>query len=103
MTVATLPLVAAPAHAATTACPGVDGSVFGGYPLPSGSGEASGLVASSRYPGWGWMIRDSGHPPDLYAVRFPAALAPHLMRAIRVLGAANVDWEDIASRTASST
>jgi hypothetical protein len=98
MTLATCPLLATPAHADTTACPGAGAPVFGGYPLPPGSGEASGLVASSRYPGWGWMIRDSGHPPDLYAVHFPAALAPHLMRAIRVLGATNVDWEDIASQ-----
>jgi hypothetical protein len=95
---ASLPLVAAPALADTRACPGVGGSVVGGYPLPSGTGEASGLVASSRYPGWGWMIRDSGHPPTLYAVRFPGGAGPHAVRAIRVVGAVNVDWEDIAAQ-----
>ena len=44
------------------------------------------------------MIRDSGNPPDLYAVRFPGAVAPHGLRAIRVLGATNVDWEDISEQ-----
>ena len=96
---AALPAVAARAGADTpTPCPGAGGSVFGGFPLPPGTGEASGLVASTRHPGWGWMIRDSGNPPDLYAVRFPGAVAPHGLRAIRVLGATNVDWEDISEQ-----
>ena len=77
-------------------CPGAAARVVGGYPLPAGTGEVSGLVASTRYPGWGWMIRDTGHPPDIYAVHFPGANAPHEVRVIRVLGAAAVDWEDIA-------
>ncbi|HKN89351.1 MAG TPA: hypothetical protein VJ622_03645 [Acidimicrobiia bacterium] len=96
---AALPAVAAPAGADTpTLCPDAGGSVFGGFPLPPGTGEASGLVASTRHPGWGWVIRDSGNPPDLYAVRFPGAVAPHALRAIRVLGATNVDWEDISEQ-----
>lgn len=89
-------LPAGPAGADVPSCPGIGARVADGYPLPAGAGEASGLVASVRYPGWGWMIRDTGHPADLYAVHFPGANAPHEVRAIRVRGAANVDWEDIA-------
>lgn len=92
-----LPFPAGRAGADALSCPGIRAPAVGGYPLPPGTGEASGLVASSRYPGWGWMIRDSGHPPNLYAVRFPGRAGPHLVRTIRVLGAVNVDWEDIAS------
>lgn len=66
-----------------------------GYPLPSGTGEASGLAASSRFPGWGWMIRDSGHPPSLYVVRFRGRQG-HVIREVKVIGADNTDWEDIA-------
>jgi hypothetical protein len=66
------------------------------HALPSGTGEASGLVASTRYPGWGWMIRDSGHSASVYAIRFPGGDAPRQVRKIRVLGAKNIDWEDIA-------
>ena len=53
-------------------------------------------MASVRYPGWGWMIRDSGNPPAIYAVRFPGGAGPQQVRPIPVLGAVNVDWEDIA-------
>lgn len=80
----------------TLRCPLPGDAVLGGYALPAGTGEASGLVASARYPGWGWMIRDSGNPASIYAVRFPAAKARHEVREIRVRGAVNIDWEDIA-------
>jgi len=62
--------------------------------LPKESGEASGFAASVRYPGALWMIRDSGHPPELYALRFgPDGTATN--RVMTVAGAANRDWEDI--------
>jgi hypothetical protein len=62
--------------------------------LPKESGEASGFAASKRYPGALWMIRDSGHPPDLYALRFnPDGVATN--RVMPVAGAANKDWEDV--------
>src|SRR5882724_7604547 len=62
--------------------------------LPKESGEASGFAASQRYPGALWMIRDSGHPPDLYALRFnPDGVATN--RVMPVAGAANKDWEDL--------
>src|SRR5437660_187171 len=61
--------------------------------LPKESGEASGFAASQRYPGALWMIRDSGHPPDLYALRFdPDGVATN--RVMPVAGANNHDWED---------
>lgn len=79
-------------------CTATPSLVKAGYPLPSGTGETSGLAASARYPGWGWMIRDSGHPPSLYAVRFRGRWG-HAVREVRVLGADNTDWEDVAYAT----
>ena len=64
-------------------------------PLPPGTGEASGAVASQRYPGLGWFIRDSGNPASLYAFRFDADGSPRV-REVRVTGAVNHDWEDLA-------
>jgi hypothetical protein len=62
--------------------------------LPKDSGEASGFAASRQYPGVVWMIRDSGHPNDLYALRFnPDAAATS--RVMPVAGADNKDWEDV--------
>ena len=65
--------------------------------LPPGLGEVSGLVTSQQYPGWSWMIRDSGNPASLYALRFQDDGTP-LVREIRVAGATNVDWEDLVYR-----
>lgn len=58
-------------------------------------GEVSGLAASSRHPGLGWMIRDSGHPASLYALRL-GQRGRATQREVRVLGARNVDWEDVS-------
>lgn len=55
--------------------------------------EASGLAASKRYPGVGWVIRDSGHDASIYSFRM-AGNRP-VVREIKVLGADNRDWEDI--------
>ena len=55
----------------------------------------SGLAASHRYPGVGWMIRDSGNPPSLYTLRLAGGAQPRV-REIPVLGAENRDWEDLA-------
>ena len=62
--------------------------------LPRESGEASGFAASRRFPGALWMIRDSGHPPELYAMRFNAD-GTATNRLMPVAGAANRDWEDV--------
>lgn len=57
-------------------------------------GEVSGMAASWKYSGVGWMIRDSGHPASLYAVRM-GKNGKTTQREVRVLGARNVDWEDV--------
>jgi hypothetical protein len=62
--------------------------------LPRDSGEASGFAASRQYPGAVWMIRDSGHPNELYALRFNADGAA-TSRVLPVAGAENRDWEDV--------
>jgi len=62
--------------------------------LPKESGEASGFASSRQYLGALWMIRDSGHPADLYALRFnPDGVATS--RVMPVAGAENRDWEDV--------
>ena len=55
--------------------------------------EASGLAASKRYPGTGWVIRDSGHTASIYSFRMVGDRS--VVREIKVLGANNRDWEDI--------
>lgn len=62
--------------------------------LPPESGEASGFAASRQYPGAVWMIRDSGNPNDLYALRFNAD-GKATSRALPVAGAENRDWEEV--------
>ena len=85
----------APAAADSLRCPDVTRAPMrAGYPMPADDGDDSGLVASPRYPGWGWMVRQHDRPV-LYAVHFPGADAPHEVRPIRVLGATNIDWEDV--------
>ena len=56
--------------------------------------EASGLATSWLHPGVGWMIQDSGHPPNVYALRITNGRP--VVRAIKVPGAENTDWEDIS-------
>ncbi len=54
--------------------------------------ESSGLVKSRRFEGIFWTHNDSGHPPRLFAVD----RAGRRIGTVDLLGAANVDWEDIA-------
>jgi len=83
-----------PARAGTGCQVAPSGAVRTAEGLPKESGEASGFAASQRYPGALWMIRDSGHPPDLYALRFnPDGVATS--RVMPVAGAENRDWEDV--------
>lgn len=71
------------------------GGLRAGSDVPRpGTGGTAGLVASPRYPGWGWMVRQR-KPTYLYAVRFPGADPPHVVRAIRVLGVVKLDWGDL--------
>jgi len=66
-------------------------------PIPTGTfpdeiEEASGVVASRRYPGVLWIIEDSGHPNDLIAIDSTGAV----LGRVKVAGAQNIDWEDLA-------
>jgi hypothetical protein len=54
--------------------------------------EASGIVASRRYPGIFWVHNDSGNAPRLFAVRRDGTLVREF-----TVAAPNVDWEDIAT------
>ena len=58
-------------------------------------GELSGLVASKRHRGIAWMIRDSGAPASLYAIRLGGHGEPRV-HEVRIEGARNEDWEDIS-------
>lgn len=61
--------------------------------LPHGTGEVSGMASSVRRPGVAWMIRDSGNPASLYALRLRDGKP--WVREIKVKGARNKDWEDV--------
>jgi hypothetical protein len=80
---------------AGTGCQAAPGGVLRATEgMPKDSGESSGFAASRRYPGAVWMIRDSGHPADLYALRFNAdGVATN--RVLPVAGADNRDWEEV--------
>lgn len=60
--------------------------------LPTVLREASGVAVSRRHPGILWMHNDSGSKPYLFAVDSTG----HSHARIRVNGARNRDWEDIA-------
>lgn len=54
--------------------------------------EASGLAASRRNPGLYYIVNDSQGQPEVYLVD----RAGHVRLTIRLLGARNIDWEDLA-------
>jgi len=55
--------------------------------------EASGLAISQRTPELLWTHNDSGNEPVLYAI----APDGSFLGSVRIAGATNRDWEDIAS------
>lgn len=65
--------------------------------------EVSGIVASRKHPGVFWVHNDSGDRPRLFAIRSdgrlvaPAGSPAGRFEGVTVVGAKNVDWEDIAS------
>jgi beta-glucanase (GH16 family) len=63
-------------------------------PLPHGSGEASGAVASQEFSNVGWFIRDSGNPASLYSFRLNGSDEAQV-HEVPVTGASNKDWEDL--------
>ena len=68
--------------------------------IPGQRKEVSGFVASPRYPGVAWMVRDSGNPAVLYSFELARGDRRIRSRAFPVRGASNGDWEDVAYTTA---
>ena len=64
-----------------------------GVALPDVVRETSGAAWSRTRPGTWWTVNDSGNGPELFA--FDAAGT--LLSRVRVAGAVNRDWEDIAA------
>lgn len=60
--------------------------------LPAELAEASGIAVSRQHTGVFWLHNDSGGDPLLYAVD----AVGRLLGTVRVEGAENKDWEDIA-------
>jgi hypothetical protein len=61
--------------------------------------ETSGLAASRRYPGFLWAHNDSGNPPDLFLLDSTGQTSARL----RLAGANNKDWEDMAAMTTADS
>jgi WD40 repeat protein len=81
---------------ATTGCEaGATGAAKTVDGLPRDTGEASGLATSISQPGVAWLVRDSGHPASLYALRIGPDGTVSSVREIPVEGADNHDWEDV--------
>jgi hypothetical protein len=57
-----------------------------------GIDEVSGVVASRRTAGLYWIEEDSGNPARIWGID----LAGNRLASVRVAGATNLDWEDIA-------
>ena len=55
--------------------------------------ESSGLARSSRHEGIFWTVNDSGGEPCVFAID----LKGRTRAKVRVAGAVNFDWEDLAS------
>ncbi|MBX6365246.1 MAG: hypothetical protein IRZ00_15360 [Gemmatimonadetes bacterium] len=79
---------ASAAREATTPCPTLSAVA----PLPRRLRESSGLAASRRHPGVLWTLNDSGSTPDVFAIDTTG----RLLGRVRVTGATNLDWEDLA-------
>ena len=71
---------------------GVCDSPLTHVPLPAELEETSGVAASRAHPGVFWTHNDSGGDAVVFAVDSAGAL----LARVRVRGATNRDWEDIA-------
>ncbi|MCC6414553.1 MAG: hypothetical protein IT582_01400 [Opitutaceae bacterium] len=82
-----------PPSAITTDVAGWHGPVPGGTIHQATVNEASGLAPSRRAENLLWINNDSGGEPVLYAVNTDGTYRG----AVRINGAVNYDWEDVAS------
>jgi hypothetical protein len=67
--------------------------------IPGSRKEVSAFVASPRYPGVAWMVRDSGNPTVLYSFELRPGSHSIRSRSFAVPGVTNGDWEDLAYST----
>ncbi len=77
-------------------CAPLSGRVAGRIATPAVT-ELSGLVLSRSQPGVLWTHNDSGDRPRVFAVRPDGSL----LADVTVIGAAALDWEDIATSRGS--
>ena len=70
-----------------------DSFSYAGLMTDSALDEVSGLAVSRAHPGTLWVENDSGNPAAIYAVRSGGAL----QATLKIEGASNIDWEDIAA------
>lgn len=90
---ATLLLTTGHGHGAESAAPAFLKQDPAGKLGSSAINEASGLAASSRAPGFLWVINDSGSKPELHLIETHG----RYRGKTTLTGARNVDWEDLAS------
>jgi hypothetical protein len=88
-----LPVVRAQPAAAAVPCPSYDAGVQRGDVLPDDLEEISGVAAGHTNPDVLWTHADSGSPAQVLAI---SAADASLVAAYDLVGATNVDWEDIA-------
>lgn len=73
--------------------PDAEGFEHTGYTHDARVQELSGLAASHRHEGIYWTHNDSGNAAELFAIRADG----EVVARVRVKGASQFDWEDIAS------
>jgi endonuclease/exonuclease/phosphatase family metal-dependent hydrolase len=67
---------------------------------PGANKEVSGIVKSRTHPGVFWTLNDSGDEPRVFPVRIDGSVISSVRDekspGVRIAGATNSDWEDIA-------
>lgn len=76
-------------HASTDSCRVAQRPIL----LPAEAGESSGAAVSGIRPDLIWTHNDSGGEPALFGVN----VLGQLVARVEVIGASNVDWEDLAA------
>ena len=89
---ATQVLVGGALIADAAACPTWGAVITGSAIAEPSINEASGLVESGDHPGVLWMIEDSSNPPIVWGIN----ASGETVAKVTLLGAKNVDWEDIS-------